>query len=410
MRSSRLRHWALRLCVLVLLTVAPMAWGQQAQPPQFPIGALTAETLTEDHKRDVALFVDYWSKALLVGSSPTAVGEAREKLFYPIRNPATPDCRNIYFGKLAPKIAPSIDSKDLSVKLNGLIVAAELNDGAVAEMCIKGLSDASPAVRYWAGRATADIASRSTVEVPIFSVDQQKRLLASLQKTMATERAEMVGQQMSRALGSLTIPEGQQALLQILTDRVALYRHELNRGLRADQEGLANIYNRLMIDEAHEVDIKPRLRSLAVVAARYLQVVAQGLQNKDEPVADDVKPIACAMVATVEDILKRALTKFDADFTPPPPPLASVCNEGHYPELMLNTLDWVGTMEKAGVLTNSKLKIDIKDLLLPPAGPAPARKVAAPADEPAVTVPSEGPAAETPAEPVLPTKPKHPKK
>lgn len=337
-----------------------------AQTPSFPIGATTAQTMTPEMRQSIQNYAGYWGKVLNSAVTPQSVSDARERVIEPLRRDLTPVVREEYAQDVLDAVKGTVAAPNLVLRMNGLIVASQLPTGAVSSMCLKGLTDPSPAVRYWAGKALADVSSRSTPGQPIFDNAQQKTILAALQKAMAPERSEVVLEQMYRALGGLSIPEAQAALMQVLSQRVSLHQQEITRGLRADMEGLRNLKTRLVVDDARGENISARLKSLAAIAAKYLQVVSSALANNKPPLPDDLKPVAVDTVGAAEDILKFALQKFDPDY-PAPGALTDPAKQGQFSLLMVGMFDWVGTKNKPGALTSSKIGIPFADLQLGPA-------------------------------------------
>jgi hypothetical protein len=362
---SALRLWVLFAAMTCMFLDAP-AFAQQ---PPFPITATTAESLSPEQRKQIEDYAKYFSRLLTASTTPQSLVEARERLMLPMRgNGLSPAFRDFYAQTVLAEVRPLAQSQDLVIKMNGLIIASDMPASGVADMAIDTLKDPSAAVRYWAAKAIARASASASAEGSLFSPEQQKKLLATLQEAMPAERSDLVLEQMYQALAGLSIPEAQDVLIKILKVRVGVAAAGINNGIVADQNGFSKLMERLLIEEARGQDVTARLRGLTAVAGQYLQVIAKALQAKAVP--DDLKLAANRMVGTCEQILQKALPRLDADHAPGPP-LASLAAAERNDELMLNTIDWVGTKDKPGILTSSKINLPFTELQVVPA-PAPA--------------------------------------
>jgi hypothetical protein len=254
------------------------------------------------------------------------------------------------------------------VQMNVLIVASQLPDSDVAQLCIPGFRSESPAVRYWAARTINRVAEEAGSD--LFAPDQQRNLLEALTEAIPQETDEAALQQMFQALSQLNIQEAQTALLDVLEKRVETLAEGPSEGLRADRKTLSNLQTQLAVQQANERDIDERLRRLVQITAGYLYVTAHALQRGN--VSEQLRPICVSMIDTVEEIFQFALTHFAPNFEGDAPPLAQPAQTGEFNLLLVNALDWVGTEDSAGVLQESQISIPREDLHLiePPSGPS----------------------------------------
>lgn len=352
--------------IALLVAVAPAAMAQRqrladavvSNPGPLPQQAVDA----------IETYVKTWATQMLEAESDQAVVEARRQLLEPVQRQApvqTTDVVRDAIGRAAAAmLEPAIRSERELVRLNALIVLSQMPTGDSAPILTAGLIDDNRGIRYWAAKAIAEIGQFAQPGQSLFTAARQRGLLQALNKVMPTETSAMVLEQMYRALGSLTLPEAQKSLLDILAQRVRLHVQKVNPGLRADVKGINNLYSRLIVQQAVGNEVDQPLRRLIAVVAQYQLVVARGLQAGE--VDPDLMPVCINLIEIVNDIFSNMLKHFDPSHAAGPS-LIAPARAGQYPVLLLNTLDWVGdpSQDKPGILTNSQIAIPMQQLRLP---------------------------------------------
>jgi len=356
------------LLVLSLLVVGPWA-SVEAQiggtGPRYTPDVLTSSSLSSAQQGKITDYCQHYVNELRSASTDARVADARRMLSEPMANPlASIPFKAAHSNKTAELIKPLVTHKDPVVRMNAMIVVASLRSSMVTELVISGLSDQDKklgkAIRYWAAKAVAETGEGAAPGEEVFGAGDQKLLIKALNTAMQKEDSDHVLEQMFAALGALSIPEAIAQQLKILTSRLDIHKRKIDQGLRADQRGMFNLYRRITIDEALEQDITKRIRDLSIVAAKYLQVVAEKLQKKQVP--DEHKPIARDMIEICEKILDMALKVHDPGFSGIKPPLVQPYDNGNTVELLLNAQQWTGSDASEGILQKSKLNIPYKDV------------------------------------------------
>jgi len=324
-----------------------------------------AGPLQQSVTNNIETYVEFWSDQLNTAESVKQVVEAREQLLEPIKRQspvqATEVIRDAIARAAAAMLEPAIESDKNYVRLNALIVLAQMPTGASAPVYVAGLQDDNRSIRYWAAKGIAEMSAYAESGQSLFTQQQQTALLDELKKVMTAETSDMVLEQMYRALASMTIPEAQSALLDVLSERVKLHVKQVNPGLRADTKGLSNLYSRLLTQQAVGNNVDKPLRRLTAVAGQLIHVVAKAYQTGEVPQA--LQPVVLELTQVVQDVFTNVLTQFDPDHNPGPA-LVAPLKSGQGDVFLLNALDWADP-EKPGILVSSKIGIPADQLRLP---------------------------------------------
>ncbi|MBI1368883.1 MAG: hypothetical protein GC162_09555 [Planctomycetes bacterium] len=318
--------------------------------------------LSPQQTEKIETYAKYWSDVLCRGESPDAIAEARDRLLGPFRAVAPPTS-DVVKDALASAAAAMLNkcssAKDPVVRMNALIVVAELPTSASDKLIIASLTDANQANRYWAAKSIAELSRFAQPGQSLFTQAQQDALLAAMKKAMPGETSDVVLEQMYRALGALTIVEAQDTLLDILDQRVAAASKQITGGLRADKQGLLNLYTRLVVQQAVGNNVAKPLHRLTAISGKYLLVVATALQAKK--VDAELVPACLDVVDAVEEIFKYSLKTLDPAHAAGPE-LSAPAKGGNFAALLLATLDWVGDKNKPGILSTSAIGIAPEEL------------------------------------------------
>ncbi|NJL31045.1 MAG: hypothetical protein HC898_05145 [Phycisphaerales bacterium] len=104
----------------------------------------------------MSAFAEHWSVRLKL-EDDLAVVEARDRLMEPLRGQPSPNFISVYAGIVGPTLTEPLASPRIINRLNTMIVASVMLDQSLVPVVVKGLQDKNPAIRYWAGRASANL-------------------------------------------------------------------------------------------------------------------------------------------------------------------------------------------------------------------------------------------------------------
>ena len=271
----------------------------------------------------------------LTQGSPEEVVQARRKLIEPLTWAGGTEIFHLaYSSSASHQLAQAINSKDLHVRLNTMIIVNSLNDAGIVSLIRKGLTDESPAVRYWAGKAVSQVGARDRL-----SDDEQKALLDVLVATMLKEKSERVLQRLLVGLVGLTIPEAATQLLEGLNKRVSLHAANVSMPLGAALEGLKTLFVKTVQAKANGQDISVHLtRNLALVAYRYL-VLSADLLDKDRP-SQEIRKQYQEMIKLTDAILGWTIRQMPPQDTTLPPSIKDELNRQNWPMIRLRAEEW----------------------------------------------------------------------
>ena len=346
---------------LTLLVMAVSSAPATAQDARLSTRTLSSDSLTAEQVGDIDKWVNTQTGILSKGATPGAIADARRAILEPLNNTLTkPVPRNEIVKRVAEQLPAAMKSDSLAVRMNALIVASEIPDAKVAPMVVAGLEDASPAVRYWAAKACAQIMSqRPGGEIPFPEADQQN-ILNAINAAAPKEGSDSVLDQMFQALASLTIQPARTALFEILKQRVAVHAKDVNLGLRADVAAIEKLQEQIVRDAVTGKAIGPALRDLTAVTAQFLQVAVNAIATGD---ADPtLQPVLERTVSVAQKVFDLAINQLAPDWDRRPPLEGVKTNAA---ELQLNASEWVGTPGQPGILTSSPVGIPADKLKLP---------------------------------------------
>ena len=236
---------------------------------------------------DKALIKNYISKwaPQLVAEDDRQVTAAKDQLIIPLDTDSTAFFLVEYRAALRDPLRQAFESKSASkrliVRLNAMIVAAELHDTDNINLLIQGLNDQNPAVRYWAAQAIAGL-----TRGPNLKIQQRNKLFSALAVAVENEKIEPVLKQMMRALVRLTkhVPNAINTLLQTINKRVELHMASPQLGISAEIEGLRDLRQPLIESRAaNPAATTEALRQFILVATRYHMLAATQLEQGKVP-------------------------------------------------------------------------------------------------------------------------------
>lgn len=269
------RRWvAAGVCGLLALAIA----GPAAARDRLPTSTLNASSLTSAEEGEIEAFVSRWNTQLLEGSD-REVAEAREALLQPVRNATSDAFLNQYGEDIGDRLSTALEARRLITRLNAMIVAGELGVRGVRGVIVKGLSDPSPAVNYWAAAGAVKLAQAREQGARI-SPSAVRDVLESLEGMLEDKRASNPLLYPSlRAAVAMNETEGDELFLETLSRRLELharrpaidYRPLLQKGAwtRLIQRSIT-----ARTDHGREM-----LKRSANLAARYFSLVSRQLEE-----------------------------------------------------------------------------------------------------------------------------------
>ncbi|MCX5661564.1 MAG: hypothetical protein NTW19_17945 [Planctomycetota bacterium] len=279
-----------RLPLALVLVVGFLTLGPLAAPPAFAADAMpdmpsdvikSATALNANQQKTLDSFVRSWVDRLTAGEDDQ-VAEARVRLLDVFQKGGT-DIFNLgYSAALSRELAKALGSERVGVRLNAIIVTTKLIDPGAGNLVQTGLKDESPAVRYWAAKALAEMAAKNrlvTSDLPV--------MLKSVSGALVKEPSPQVVEQLFRVLPVLQVPDAMVRLLQVLNDRVDLEAQTPGAPLRVALQGMQGAFVKL-VEEASKTGGKVQpdtMRVLAKVAYRYMTLAAVELNSGRVPLS-----------------------------------------------------------------------------------------------------------------------------
>lgn len=269
---------------------------------RLPQDVITADPLSAAQQAQVDSFAEYWVVQLVEGEPPQ-IADARRKLIEYLTIPGSSATYRAAMNQaIIQRFKPVVGDDRLITRLNGMIVVNYLTDPGAFDLVATGLQDASPAVRYWAAKAVAQITQRGTL-----TVAQQQQLLQLLQDALGNEKDTAVLAELLKALNALNIPAAKDALIVALGQQVKLFRQEPAARFQTMYEAMQELYIKLIrLDAQTPGGVNPQIIELARVAMFYNQLAAQQLKN-DPEMSPELIADKSQMVELSDTILRFAL-------------------------------------------------------------------------------------------------------
>lgn len=272
MKLGTYHRWLVIVTVGVLGVVANTAFGQK----KIPYDVVTAtSTLSVEQQRMINNYISHRTELLFRGTKDQVV-KSRQELIEPLGWAGGTKIFHLAYSSAANRyLSQGLDSDQLLVRLNTMIVAHDLKDPGVMGLIQKGLMDASPSVRYWAGKAITQAGFHDRL-----SIYEQATILNALGPAIQKESSEDVLQRLLVGLVGLSIPEAATKLLDELNKRVGLHAANPNLSLTAAIEGLRTLFVKTVEARSNGQDVpNEAVQQMALVAYRYLALSAAWLDT-----------------------------------------------------------------------------------------------------------------------------------
>lgn len=345
--------------------LAAATTGRAQQQPQLPVSILGAESLDADQRQQITAFADFHLQRMLNAEDLSDISDARQRLLDPLRNRSMtqPPAHTTLSDAVAQRLPAIVPQNSIFLRINTLLLAGELSSGIddALPLITDSLTHQHPGVRYRAAKSVVQISQNHNDANGENTLDPQvqQALLDALAEPMAAETSDMVLEQMYQAAGSLTVEEARQLLFNVLARRVdSTYTGGIHRGLEADRRGLGSLRESLMYDAAANRNIDQSLRQLTATAARLLDIVTAELQ--EGVLNEELEGIAVRSVADIEGVFNFAMSHFGVGGGGRE--LASLAEDADYDDLRLNALEWIGTEDTPGILTDTAINIPFAQL------------------------------------------------
>lgn len=293
----------------------------------------SSTALNANQQKALDAFVRSWVERLSNGEDDQ-VAEARTKLTEIFQKGGTDIFNLAYSAALGRDLAKSLTSERVVVRLNAIIVVTKLIDPSAGNLVQTGLKDESPAVRYWAARALAELAAKNRIPQADLPV-----MLRSVTAALGKEPSPQVVEQLFRVLPQLQVPDAMIRLLQVLNDRVEIEAQTPGASLRVAIQGLQGAFVKL-VEEAAKPNAKPpqdTLRVLAKVSYRHLILAAVELNAGRVPLARHREYEQ--MIELGDTVLRWVITQMGGKDAPTTDIKTLIFNK-QWPDVLLRADQW----------------------------------------------------------------------
>jgi len=321
----------------VLGVIANTALGQY----KIPYDVVTAATaLSVEQQETINRYINHRTELLFQGTKEQIV-KVRQELTEPLTWAGGTDIFHLAYSSAANHyLSQGLNSDRLLVRLNTMIVVHDLKDPGVVSLILRGLRDASPSVRYWAGKAVTQAGVHSRL-----SIQEQSMILNALVPAIQKETSEHVLQRLLVGLVGLNIPEAASKLLDELNKRVALHAANPNLPLAAAIEGLRTLFVKTVEAKSNGQDVSyDAVRQMALVAYRYLALSATLLDT--DRLDEEHRNQYLDMIELVDAALGWTARQISPNL-PAPPSIKDDLERQNWPLIRLRTEEWKRLLEKA---------------------------------------------------------------
>lgn len=266
--------------IMGLLLLVQTAWpqDQNGSKVKIPYDIVVSTTpLSSSQLARIDEYVSLYVNQISQGQ-PALIRTARQSLVEPFSwVGATGVFTQAYSASAGERLLRLIRSDNVMVRLNAMIITATLRDTSAVRLIELGLTDTSPAVRYWAGKAIKRMGDH-----PATTKEDQQALLTALMTVVQQEApvSDPVFHQLFLGAVSLDLPEASDFLLGELNGRVQTYVQNPNRSLETVPLALRNLLVRWVKRVPTGQRVPPKLlKQMVLVAYRYMILAALHLDS-----------------------------------------------------------------------------------------------------------------------------------
>lgn len=373
----RLRYGILIGVALLNLAGYQSVQAQKFNPTKVP-AAITplikyARELGDPEKATLKSFIGPQIQRIMTAKSGAEIQDAKSLLLNPINHPLV----GLYFYQAYIEITLNeISGVDLArasdmVKVNVLIMLAELKTPLSLGLASKSLDDPNIAVRYWAAKTISMMVRKGEDLSQKLGNHEQEDTLKKLSEVVAKEKSAYGRLALYEAFNVLTISEARLGLLDALKNAAGYYVKDnggniepnINTGIEAELAAIKMVQQKMLIQYA-EGKVEPdEIKLLAVVVARYLSLLTMVIQN------DSLDPALYPQAMSHIEDSQRAFQFAAKEFPPAPeavPQWATKLKLKDKDGFMLEVFDWLGSGGREGFLSTSGMKVPLKDLQVKP--------------------------------------------
>lgn len=327
---------ALVLAVVLGFAAGPvLAQAQDRIPPEIVI----AQSLTEAQQQQIAGYVAQWAEQLATGDDAQVV-LARQRLLEPLGVTGSEAFVKFYSEQLSQHLGQAAASERLIVRLNTMIVTNRMTAATAMPLVEAGLQDTNAAVRYWAAKAVANFTSDGSLPANV-----QLQLLDQLAARLGAENSVPVVQQLMVSIAGLTVPRAVDQILDALNNRVAIHLKEPGQPMAAEQEGLAELYRKLVsaaLDNGAAPGVEQQLRQLARVGARYMDLISLQLESGQVP--EEQTESYKAMLLLTDTVLRVAHDTLNSPMLAPSP-IENAVRRGEWAFVRVQANQWKNILQ-----------------------------------------------------------------
>ena len=332
MKSRRCLFLGVAVAIGLTLPLGPLASftssAYAAEIPQDVLKSLSA--LNAAQQKSVDAYVDEYVGVLLKGDEDT-IGDARNRILEPLQKGGSSTFNLAYSASVSNALNKAMQSDQVQVKLNAMIIASKLIDSQALNIIKQGLADGSPACRIWGAKAAYEFAVGNRL-----SAADEAALLKPLEGVLARDSAPEVLEQVLRVMAEFKSDDAVKATLGALNQRLSLFAGDPKLVIRADYEGLKSVYVRMVqARAANQVVRQDVMRSLGTVAFRHLSAAVRRIDTNKTVRPDDKK-----MIELADNILPWVCKQLNESVTPPGKVLTKATMDKQVSDALLLVEDW----------------------------------------------------------------------
>ena len=317
---------------LLLAMLAFSLWlcpaAAQTPPGSLPSDLVGADPLSEDQEQRVEAYAEAWGGRLLEGDDQQ-VADARKRLLGPLQAAnASPAFRDELSLNLFDVMRDALASERVIVRLNAVMVLAELSGTTAAQLMGTALGDSSPAVRYWAAQGIEPLAA--TLEQGPRARNALGLLHQRVKAAAETEPLPVVFGPLLNNLAKIGLPEAVMDALRLMNQRVDVHAKDPTRNLANEVRTLKEIFQRVQVQDNVPEGDEP-YRWIALVCYRYLRLSAEVLAMDwyDDP-NSAVRSSYIEMAREADERLRFAVSKRLASEAELPPQINALIGAGQW--------------------------------------------------------------------------------
>lgn len=253
------------LSLVLTAALVPNVSAQDRLGPAFPANP---SVWTSDERSQARAFVQTQINSILT-EEESAISDGRTALVEALKFPGATE---LYISQLSELVAasmgPLMDSQNLMVRMNAMIICTYLNHSSVSVPIEQGLKDENAGVRYPAANAMASLLTGDSLVG-----NERDEVLILLEELAVKEQDPFV---VKPLLDALVQTEDNALVLRVLDQRVALHAAQPTVNYDAESNTLQVIYTRIYTETTPSIDV---VKELAKVSSRYMKLSAQQLLN-----------------------------------------------------------------------------------------------------------------------------------